>query len=252
MKYRNWWSVDSFYSHYPRNAVLDWCDVDRPANVNPDFTGNKDITYRFNSRGFRSCELTNVPDKINILISGCSHTLGVGLAVEQTWPHILCSMIENSVLHNVAIGGGSGDYVSRSIFLADQILQADMFFILWPDTSRFEFYSETRCNLSLCVHDATYPQIWLNETHHHNNYLKNLAFIQAVVGERPFYHGTTDLARSPDGSPRARDGIHNSTIWNQRLAEAFYIKYKENDRTGRFSVAEDIMDYKAQHADTKI
>ena len=68
--------------------------------------------------------------------------MGIGIAVENTWPRVLERLIGDCVVHNLAIGGASGDYVVRSIYLADRIVSADMFFVLWPDRSRFEIYQQ--------------------------------------------------------------------------------------------------------------
>jgi len=251
LNYKNWWIGDSFGSRYPSNQTRQWCDSDKPDNCTWDPPDREPLTYDFNQYGFRSGPLVRAPRKINIIVSGCSHTVGIGLPLEHTWPRILESMIPTSVVHNVAMGGASTDFVVRATYLADQIVNADMFFILWPDPSRIEICREEQPE-NFSVQHPEYPMTCLDETHHMNLYRKNLIFLKMMTGNRPLYHGNQGLARSPDGAPRARDGIHNCKEWNKFLAEAFLIKHKENDQDSRFSVAQDIIDYEEQHADKKI
>ena len=49
---------------------------------------NQEITYKFNSFAFRCNEFTSDP---SILFLGCSHTVGVGLPIEHTWPTIVAN-----------------------------------------------------------------------------------------------------------------------------------------------------------------
>lgn len=174
--------------------------------------------------------------------------MGIGISLEETWPEVLSSMIEGSVIHNVAVGGASCDYVARSLHIADQLIKADMIFVLWPESSRLEYYQDHGYD-NLSVHDVNYPRLFINETHHYNSYLKNLVLVKLVAGSRPFYYGSTGLSRAPDMAPRARDNLHNCSQWHRSMAEAFYIKYQENDQAERFSSAQDIIDYKVQHVD---
>ena len=51
---------------------------------------NKEFTYQFNSFAFRCEEFTNDP---SILFLGCSHTVGVGLPIEHTWPTVVANKL---------------------------------------------------------------------------------------------------------------------------------------------------------------
>ena len=71
-----------------------------------------DITYKFNSYGFRSDELTDV----EILYNGCSNTLGVGLCLDDTWSKKVSDHF-NIKHHNIAVGGSDNTFITqRSIY----------------------------------------------------------------------------------------------------------------------------------------
>ena len=237
---QNWWK--DFGSPYPRNKVLRWCDSDNESNFKPGRYSQHDITYEFNGSGLRSIELCTVPDRINILVSGCSHTMGIGLPLEHTWPEQLSQLIPGSVVHNVAQGGASGDYVARSIFVACQIIRADLIFVLWPEKSRMEYFDAVGPR-NIQTTNPQYPKLFLEDNHHHNTYFKNRLIVEMTAKDIPVYHGTEALARSPDGAPTGRDSLHNCEIWHRRMALAFYIKYQQTDIADRFVTAQQIIDY---------
>ena len=244
MNVTNWWK--ELGSPYPRNQTLQWCDTDNESNFRPGRYGRDEISYEFNSQGLRSIELRTVPGRINILVSGCSHTMGIGLPLEHTWPQLLSEMIPGSVVHNVAQGGASTDYVARSIFVACQIIQPDLIFVLWPEPSRMEYF-DAEAPHNIQVTNPQYPKLLLEHTHHHNTYLKNRLMVKMTSGHIPLYHGVEALSRSPDGAPTARDGAHNCEVWHRRMALAFYVKYSTGDTDDRFVTAQQILDYVGEH-----
>jgi hypothetical protein len=62
-----------------------------------------DIEYRYNSCGFRDDEFSDEPCGLAI---GCSFTLGIGVALSQSWPKQLEQMLGIKVW-NLGIGGAS-------------------------------------------------------------------------------------------------------------------------------------------------
>lgn len=241
---KNWWQ--DFGSPYPRTTTWQWCDSDSPDRFTPGDYGPHDITYCFNSLGLRSRELERVPDRYNILVSGCSHTMGIGVPLEHTWSYQLAAIMDNAVVHNVAIGGASPDYVARSIVIALRCVQPDIIFVLWPDSSRFEYFDSHGPHNMLAL-DPDYPRIFLSDQHHAMNIERNRVLIRLAAGTIPFYHAPTDLGRSPDWMPCARDGLHNCHRWHRSVAENFYFKYQHQDLENHFSTAQHILDHKAQH-----
>lgn len=239
MTIKDWWT--DFGSQYPKNATIPWCDTDRENNPRRKADYPYEVTYTFNEVGMRSRPLEKVPGMINILTTGCSHTVGIGVPVEMTWSCRLSEMIPNSVVHNVALGGASPDYVARSIYVALQRIRPDMIFILWPDRTRLEYY---RDNLpyNIQVHHPDYPRLFVDDTHHFNTLKKNRLMVDLLAREIPVYHGTVRLING-DGVGLARDGAHGCDRWHTNLAQSFYFKYQHNDLENKFESYEHILDY---------
>ena len=70
---------------------------------------DKEITYKFNSFAFRCKEFTNDP---SILFLGCSHTVGVGITLDDAWPTIVAEKL-NLQCYNLGQGGSSADTAYR-------------------------------------------------------------------------------------------------------------------------------------------
>lgn len=239
----NWWQ--DFGSLYPRSAIRSWCDTDRPRNHSSSEHSTDAVQYNFNEHGLRSGPLVNVPGKINILVSGCSHTLGIGIPESDTWPQQLCGLIDNSVIHNVAIGGASTDYVARSVYIATRLIKIDLIFLLWPDSSRLEYFDSAPHNIQ--VTNPQYPKLFLHDVHHHHSWQKNIILSRLAAQSIPIYHAGLALGRSPDSVARARDGVHNCPMWHRSVAQGFHVKHQENDQHHRFATAQHIIDHQALH-----
>jgi len=70
------------------------------------------ITYRFNSRGFRSPEFK---ENVEFLIGGCSLTYGVGVEEDKVWSHLLCKKL-NVEYANLSIPANSVGKIIRDFF----------------------------------------------------------------------------------------------------------------------------------------
>lgn len=96
-----WYTTDS-KENYKRNCH------DHPRVM--EFWEDKEVVYEFNKFGFRSPEFTKSDN--NIVFLGCSHTTGIGLPVEETFPHIISKELGMN-LCNLGIPGGSNDTCYR-------------------------------------------------------------------------------------------------------------------------------------------
>ena len=64
-----------------------------------------DIIYKYNNYGYRDEDfIKNKP--ADLLTLGCSHTYGVGLPIEKTWPSLLSQDL-NVTMHNLGVSGDS-------------------------------------------------------------------------------------------------------------------------------------------------
>jgi hypothetical protein len=100
----------------------------------------KTYTYKFNSEGFR-CDEFSEPSEFPIVFLGCSHTCGVGLELENTWPHILLTAIKNHTgktipLWSLAVAGSSIDKQALLLEKFSSALKPKMIFFLIPSIYR--------------------------------------------------------------------------------------------------------------------
>lgn len=94
------------------------------------------ITYKINSQGFRCAEFDN---KDCIVALGCSFTMGIGLPVESTWPHLVASQLGLEP-YTLAWGGNSADTCFRLANYWVAKLKPQAVFMLTPPPARFELF----------------------------------------------------------------------------------------------------------------
>jgi hypothetical protein len=94
--------------------------------------------YTYNEMGFRGDSVYK--DGFRILSVGCSHTEGVGVSDNQTWPHYFSRLIKNGVDLNVGYGGRSNDYIARCIVTLVDTLKPNLINIMYTYPSRKEYY----------------------------------------------------------------------------------------------------------------
>jgi hypothetical protein len=98
-----------------------------------------DITYCYNSRGFRDVEWPDNPEELQSAIwcVGDSFTVGLGNPLAHTWPWILQQSAQRRVI-NVSMDGGSNMWIARkSLDIINKIKPAHLI-IQWSYISRRE------------------------------------------------------------------------------------------------------------------
>jgi len=99
-----------------------------------------DLTYKFNSNGFRTHEF-NINNTEDCCLSlGSSYTFGTGMPIEQTWPSLLEEKIGMKV-YNLGLGASSGDTCVRLALGWIDVLKPKKIFVLWGGTNRFELFT---------------------------------------------------------------------------------------------------------------
>lgn len=129
---------------HKRNAgqEFQWFSTDNPDRFNPESGySEKDITYKFNSHGYRCDELTKSP----ILFLGCSYTMGVGLPVQDVWAKKLAEYYKAPYM-NIAFHVGSATYNLRTLQKVWDIVRPEKVIALLPYSHRLEFFSEENTN----------------------------------------------------------------------------------------------------------
>ena len=95
-----------------------------------------DLTYRYNSQGFRDDEFDQRPAALAL---GCSFTQGTGLKVDQCWPRQLENLLQKKVW-NLGIAGTSLDTCYRLLEYWINHLNVDSVFCAVPPIDRFEVF----------------------------------------------------------------------------------------------------------------
>lgn len=181
---------------------------------------NQEITYKFNSFAFRCEEFTNDP---SILFLGCSHTVGVGLPIEHTWPTIVADHL-NLKCYNLGQGGGGTDTAYRlGSYWIPKILPKIVVLLL-PDMHRVELvgeqYVEFLTPASPPDYYSGFYKTWLSvDTNSQLNSEKNTLALAQVskLNECKFVPVKLNTLKGLD---RARDLSHHGVKSNLDLASS--------------------------------
>lgn len=94
------------------------------------------ITYQYNSRGFRDDEWPN-DLKNAIWCIGDSYTAGIGSPIENTWHRILRNKTQYNTI-SISMDGASNDWISRRAVQVLNFIQPKFLVILWSFINRRE------------------------------------------------------------------------------------------------------------------
>ena len=231
-----------------------YTDSDLPDNLN-NIPEELTELYKLNSKGYRCPEWTPMPDgKKNVVVLGCSHTFGQGLAEDEHWVHYL-SKFKTDILRywNLGSPGASGDRIVRTLYGCEKIIFPKIIIVCWPEWSRRErLLNHTTSNLAGADEPLRYET---NETDQ-GNFLKNIFFVEkfAEKNQCKTFHcfAQDDYTDSLDGlglmvleeslkntwpywsvtgreeitEPSvARDGKHYGKEHHERFAKVFLTKF---------------------------
>lgn len=109
---------------------------------------NTEITYSFNNQAHRCMNFEDIDQDNYILYAGCSHTMGVGLELEKTYPYLLSQQLKMDY-YNLALPATGIDAVEYNVltWLAKINKKPRLLVIQWPDPSRFLEYDFLRNNV---------------------------------------------------------------------------------------------------------
>ena len=95
------------------------------------------IAYHRNDFGHRSVEVDEL-DNDFILFTGCSHTEGIGLPVEDSYPSIVAKLLKTNY-YNLALGGSGGDIVYHNLvtWFKNKLPMPKFVCIQWPEAFRY-------------------------------------------------------------------------------------------------------------------
>jgi hypothetical protein len=202
---------------YPPNYESIYCATDDPVfwtthnlKDNPYLLNlrKKTYNYKFNSHGFRCDEFTTASE-LPILFLGCSHTMGVGLEIEDVWSKVLLEKIKNYTgkkipFWNLSIGGSSIDRQATVLEKYIHALNPKLIFFLVPSMFRRHIvlndkvidYKPTRMNVEHYGHSiirnvSRAENVLLDEKYAAYESYKNLRLINTIAKlkkSKIYYH----------------------------------------------------------------
>jgi len=130
------------------------------------------IDYVYNSHGYR----THDTIKEHIVVSGCSHTEGVGLHYQDIWPCQLEKQLNTQVI-NIALGSSNSDFVSQNLALWCTKHTPKAVIAQWPNVFRsIHWNNSTSVLVNANISDELFRQKLLQGQ---ENFL--LTFIKNIV-----------------------------------------------------------------------
>lgn len=112
-----------------------------------------DVTYQYNSRGFRDAEW---PDSINelqksIWCVGDSFTVGIGSPIEHTWTHLLEQVTRTNTI-NISMDGASNNWIARHAVQILDIIKPTALVVQWSYLHRREGLTNLLDTRSFLIH----------------------------------------------------------------------------------------------------
>lgn len=97
-----------------------------------------DVSYSYNKRGHRCKDIEEIDLDNYILFTGCSHTEGVGVRLEDSYPFLVSESL-NCDYYNLSMSGTGIDVVEYNLvtWLSKVKQKPKYIFVQWPDHSRF-------------------------------------------------------------------------------------------------------------------
>lgn len=137
---------DKFIGNNITNSCVDYTvgdDEERfldNLQVQPDdwYYRHHKITYEYNRYGHRCKNLEDIDLSNYLLFSGCSHTEGIGLQLEKTYPHIVASTLGLDY-YNLGVSGTGIDVMSYNLTMWHKLVISPpkALIIMRPEPTRF-------------------------------------------------------------------------------------------------------------------
>ena len=219
----NWFSSDTL-PHYRSNKQT----------IHEYGWTEDNITYQFNEYGFRSDSFS---DKEGALFLGCSHTFGVGVDFESTWPYLISEELGIACWNLSQLGASINTCYRLGSYWIPKLIPKYVF-VMIPEYSRREYfmpeYNNETCiytdldqglyTFNVNINDIDYTRFYfdmvsVNENNILNdesniNGLKHIAYENNI----PIYfcHYAADIKKPKN---LARDLQHNGMLYHQNKAD---------------------------------
>jgi hypothetical protein len=185
---------------------------------------NCSITYEFNNLGHRCKNIDDIDLDNYILFTGCSHTEGIGLELEKTFPYLTAKSLGMDY-YNLALGGTGIDVMTHNLMMWIHTVQKlpKALIILWPQTARYaRLQKDTnllRVELPL-GNESTDSEKFI-VIGDRINFFETVRCMSEKIINAAYPCQTIHLETGAlSGEDRARDLAHAGMQTNQRLADA--------------------------------
>jgi len=198
---------------------------------------DKSVSYTFNSKGFRCEEFTVEP---TIMFLGCSHTFGLGIPYESTWPYLVA---EKFGLKNANLGwpGVSNDTTFRLAYYYIPIIKPNIVILLSPSESRLELIKHDIDSVNFLpsnqtpavikhehVHYSNFYQDWLSSnTNLLMNKLKNKLGINMLCADQQIKFvsmDSTELVRHDFARDLLHHGVKSNSIFADKVIKKLSVQ----------------------------
>ena len=173
------------FSHYDKNRTIPFCPMDTkklwrdnsrkyPNDKTTQYYTENPIEYKFNNYGFRTPDDFN-DDEGNIFL-GCSHTIGIGHHLENTWSYKLNQSLGGK-FWNLSQGGSGVDTAFRLLYGFKDSLNVKNIFHFAPTMHkyRYEFIIDSQ---------PRFMNIMYDNGKHAKRFLGNMFVEQSLVDDK--------------------------------------------------------------------
>lgn len=228
-----YWNQELPESDLPKSQTLYWMYPDDETgywkNQPVGYTAES-ITYKMNRHGYRGTEFDE-PTEFKILVSGCSHTFGIGINEDDIWCNQFAQRISGAKVYNLALGGRSPDYVVRSVYKSIDIIRPNLVMVMWPAISRFERPAEDGVSMAWwTANNEYYLNDFTDEKYQNYNFEKNQILLETLCASRqiPLIAFSYDsICRVVGQQDKARDLCHDGPIWNLKAANVYWQEFQK-------------------------
>lgn len=148
------------YEPEKQNVLFSGSDSEELYNQNLKSKSNdwyyrtNQVSYIHNSNGHRCKEIKDIDLNNYILYAGCSHTEGIGLELEKTYPYLFSKSL-NCDYYNLGVGGSGIDVLLHNliVWFGSVKQKPKLVVIQWPFWARYARFTKEPTNESL--HNTT-------------------------------------------------------------------------------------------------
>ena len=222
-------NYDSYYKKYA-NQTVNWLSSDTEQLYNYNLRSRRDelkchgwidsdITYRFNSFGFRCNEFTDAP---TAMFLGCSFTVGIGLPLHSLWPEIVSDSL-NLQCANLGIGAAAPNTAFRLCHGYIDMINPKIVVYLTPPPGRLEIIEDLpRIYGPWGQGTRRQPDLYKAWVSNEDNILfneeKNLLGIRMLCADRNIKFINVSSSELPSSNSLARDLAHPGVECNSIFA----------------------------------